>query len=768
MTNLSTLTVQIDGNSARLVKELKKANKRSSKFARDVKKHGKQMAKGFAAVGAAAAAAFAYQTIKNTKEFTKSISELAAITGASGKDLKFLSDEARRYGKTTMQTASQAATAFKLVASAKPDLLANAQALSMVTKETITLSEAAGIALPDAAKALGESLNQFGAGADQASRFINVLAAGSQQGAVEIPQISEALVNAGVAASQAGLDFEETVAALEALGKSGIKGALAGSKLRTVLSRLTTQANDSFNPSVVGMSKALENLDKAQLSSTELLKMFGQDSVYVVQALLSQRTEYERLNVAIRGTNTAYEQQAKMNDNLDGDLKQLNSRFEDLTLKVGLGYNDAMRNATQTTSTFIDFLADNTDVMFSFSAAIFGISQTASTLTNMELGNELRESMEEQLYLQDQIFKKAAQFGGKIGIDNLNASLAESQNRYQQLIATMNERTGKDADGNKISALSGDDPVVAKQLPPLEQIDMTSLPEKLGEYASFTEERTRIALEQAQLQADGEIAIAEALDSHKLNQQILTDEALLTMAAEIATAKVMAEFEAEQAAKGELGIPTTLDERLQMEKDIGDETIKLAADIAAKRAAIEAKNAATIAKYDLTTVKGKENTNKALFGLAKGFAGKNEKLQKKIMLAEKAVTVVKGGIAIVGGVIQALNNPYPANLAFAASVAAQGGALLGTLSSMGGGGGGGSAGPTLSTPSYAGNANDAINEEVEQNKTPATVQVIIEGDVNGVDEYLESKMIPALEAAVNERDFVFIRQGSRQAEEILA
>ena len=768
MTNLSTLTVQIDGNSARLVKELKKANKRSSKFARDVKKHGKQMAKGFAAVGAAAAAAFAYQTIKNTKEFTKSISELAAITGASGKDLKFLSDEARRYGKTTMQTASQAATAFKLVASAKPDLLANAQALSMVTKETITLSEAAGIALPDAAKALGESLNQFGAGADQASRFINVLAAGSQQGAVEIPQISEALVNAGVAASQAGLDFEETVAALEALGKSGIKGALAGSKLRTVLSRLTTQANDSFNPSVVGMSKALENLDKAQLSSTELLKMFGQDSVYVVQALLSQRTEYERLNVAIRGTNTAYEQQAKMNDNLDGDLKQLNSRFEDLTLKVGLGYNDAMRNATQTTSTFIDFLADNTDVMFSFSAAIFGISQTASTLTNMELGNELRESMEEQLYLQDQIFKKAAQFGGKIGIDNLNASLAESQNRYQQLIATMNERTGKDADGNKISALSGDDPVVAKQLPPLEQIDMTSLPEKLGEYASFTEERTRIALEQAQLQADGEIAIAEALDSHKLNQQILTDEALLTMAAEIATAKVMAEFEAEQAAKGELGIPTTLDERLQMEKDIGDETIKLAADIAAKRAAIEAKNAATIAKYDLTTVKGKENTNKALFGLAKGFAGKNEKLQKKIMLAEKAVTVVKGGIAIVGGVIQALNHPYPANLAFAASVAAQGGALLGTLSSMGGGGGGGSAGPTLSTPSYAGNANDAINEEVEQNKTPATVQVIIEGDVNGVDEYLESKMIPALEAAVNERDFVFIRQGSRQAEEILA
>ena len=99
----------------------------------------------------------------------------------------------------------------------------------------------------------------------------------------------------------------------------------------------------------------------------------------------------------------------------------------------------------------------------------------------------------------------------------------------------------------------------------------------MGEYASFTEERTRIALEQAQIQADGELSIAEALDAHKLNQQVLTDEALITMAQEIATAKVMAEFEAEQAAKGELGLATTREERLQLEKDIGDETVKVAA-----------------------------------------------------------------------------------------------------------------------------------------------------------------------------------------------
>lgn len=763
MANLSTLTVQIDGNSARLVKELKKANKKSSKFSKDVVKHGKNIAKAMTAVAAATAGAFAYETIKNTREFTKSISELSAITGATGKDLKFLSSEARRYGKETTQTATQAAQAFKLVASAKPDLLANAQALSLVTKETITLSEASGIELPEAAKALGEALNQFGAGADQASRFINVLAAGSQQGAVEIPELSEALVNAGVAAKQSGLDFENTVAALEALGKSGIKGSDAGTKLRSVLVKLQVQANDNFNPAVVGMSDALANLEKANLSVSEKVALFGERSISTIDALIAQRTEFDRLDEAIRGTSTAYEQQATNNNNLDGDLKKLGSTFEGLTLEVGTGFDDAMRSAVQTTTKFVNFLSENTDKLWDFADAAFGIKRSISSMSVEDVNEELQEVEAGILSLQETL-QKAIERGANTTY--LNEEIAELGQRYAELAE---ERSKLEQPIRPERSGGGEGVKEDEKLAPLELIDLDSLPEKLGTYESFTAERTRIALEAAQTQADGELAIAQALDAQKLEQQLLTDEQILVMAQELAAAKVMAEFEASQAAKGELGIPATYEEKLQLEKDIADESLKIAADTAAKRASIEADAAKKIAKYDFTTLKGKENTLKATLGLVAGFGKKNEKIQKAAFLAEKAITITKASMAIVGGTIQALNNPYPANLGFAAQVAAQGGALLGTLGSIGGGGGGGSfGGGSLSSPDFATNTAVEADEDIEQEQQATSVQVIIQGDVNGVDDYLETKMIPALEAAVNERDFVFIREGSRQAEEILA
>lgn len=164
----------------------------------------------------------------DTINFTKSVSELSAITGATGKDLKFYEEQAALIGKTTTLSASQAADAFKLIASAKPDLLQNAEALAAVTKEAVTLAEAAGIGLADAASTVGVSLNQFGAGAEEASRFVNVLAAGAKEGSSSITDTAQAMKNAGVAASLAGLSFEEANVGVQLLAKGGLFAAEAG------------------------------------------------------------------------------------------------------------------------------------------------------------------------------------------------------------------------------------------------------------------------------------------------------------------------------------------------------------------------------------------------------------------------------------------------------------------------------------------------------------------------------------------------------------
>ena len=307
----------------------------------------KRAALAFGVMAAASAAVAAAFAIAKTKAFEKSVSDLAAITGAAGDDLKFMSDKAKEFGATTTLSASQAVEAFKLIASAKPDLLENAAALAMVTKETITLAEAAGIGLPDAANALGNALNQFGAGAEEASRFINILAAGSKFGASSIEDINAALVNVGGTASTVGLSFEETNAALQVMAASGIKASEAGTGLRSVLLNLEKQNNDKFKPSVVGVSDAFKNLKAANLSTTDQMDLFGKLMFNQGNTLIKNAEKIETLTDKLTDTTTAYEQAAIRVDNLDGDLKKLNSVLEAVALTIGEMNTGVLRDFIQ-------------------------------------------------------------------------------------------------------------------------------------------------------------------------------------------------------------------------------------------------------------------------------------------------------------------------------------------------------------------------------------------------------------------------------------
>jgi len=301
---------------------------------------GKVLFGAFAAAAVAAGAAYA---IKKTLEFEQSIAELGAITGATGKDLAFLRDKSLEFGQTTTQSAVQVATAFKLVASAKPDLLENGAALASVTREVIKLAEAARIDLTTASQTVGGALNQFGADADQAARFVNVLAAGAKFGASEIADTAQALKVAGTVAAGAGLSFEQTTAAIEAMAKVALKGSLAGTGLRGVLLKLSTQSRDEFNPEVVGFTKALQNLAKAELSTAEKKKLFGQESITAANALIKEADALDTLTGKLTGTNTATEQATINTATLVGDFKRLQSAAEGLAISVGTKTNPAIR-----------------------------------------------------------------------------------------------------------------------------------------------------------------------------------------------------------------------------------------------------------------------------------------------------------------------------------------------------------------------------------------------------------------------------------------
>ena len=301
--------------------------------------------------------------ISASKEFSASLSNLSAITGATGDDLEYLKQQAMEIGRTTTLSASEAATAFKLIASAKPDLLESGEALNAVTRSAVTLAEAASIDLPTAAQALGKSLNQFGAGAEEANRFINVLAAGSKFGAAGIAEVSESLKNVGAVASGVGLSIEQTTTAIELLAAGGLSGAEAGTALRGVLLKLEKEGNANFQPAIVGLGTALQNLRDAGMSSTDMLDMFGMEGINAANILIANADSADNLQKALTGTSTALEQAATNTDNLAGDQLALNSAMEASAIALGQKLEPAIRSLTQLATAAFGLLATNIDTV---------------------------------------------------------------------------------------------------------------------------------------------------------------------------------------------------------------------------------------------------------------------------------------------------------------------------------------------------------------------------------------------------------------------
>jgi len=358
--------LSLSADARQLRSDLQKATREWQNFGRDLDKVFAGV-KRAATVAATSIAAGLTASLKVGSEFEDAISDLSAITGATGDDLKQLSDAARDLAKVSTLSASQTARAFKLVASAKPDLLESADALTEVTEGALTLAEAARIDLGSAAAALGNSLNQFRLDASETERVINTLAAGAKLGASSIEQTTLALRNAGTAAAALGVSFEQANAAVQVLASIGITGAQAGTSLRNLFLILEGEGGD-LSVETHGLIGALENLQRAQLSTNELMEIFGRENVAVAQAMIQNVDNLKALEQGLTGTNIAFEQANINTDNLRGDLAKLRSAIDEALIAafdgeggigaiardVVQGLTDAVTAATSGVETAVD------------------------------------------------------------------------------------------------------------------------------------------------------------------------------------------------------------------------------------------------------------------------------------------------------------------------------------------------------------------------------------------------------------------------------
>lgn len=317
----------------------------------------------------------------------ESQANLKALTGLDDDSIQWLTEQAEKLS-TTMdetglritQSSREILDAYMMVGSNKPELLGNSEELNTVTVEAMRLASAAKMELGPAVDAMTTALNQYGEGADQAARFVNVLAAGSKSGASNVVQQAASILKAGTAAASANVTFEELVGTIEMLGEKGIKGEVAGTGLKKLFLVLQTGAKET-NPKVVGLNTALENLNamveraekkKVGGGASFLKDMFGEEA-YSIASILSANTEAVRnYTEAVSDTQTAMEQAATNSDTTAAKMAQMRNRTEEAGNELMETLNPAVGYLAQAAGTLVGVLPVVVKAIVACRGAILG------------------------------------------------------------------------------------------------------------------------------------------------------------------------------------------------------------------------------------------------------------------------------------------------------------------------------------------------------------------------------------------------------------
>lgn len=322
----------------------------------------------FAAVSAAAVihavGDFASDAVDLGKDYTAMMSEVAAISGATATEIEQMEATAREYGATTIFSATDAAEALKYMSLAGWDAQQSSDALGGV----LDLAAASGMELGQASDMVTDYLSAFSMKASDAAYFADMLAYAQSHSNTTAVQLGEAYKNSAANLNAAGQDIETTTSLLEAMANQGYKGSEAGTSLAAIMRDITSEMDNGAikigNTSIAVQDSAgnfrdltdiLTEVEAATISmgdaerATALSSTFTADSIKGVNMILNEGMEtvsgYED---ALRGAGGAASDMSDiMNDNLSGDIANMESAYEEMKIQVFENMEEPLRDATQ-------------------------------------------------------------------------------------------------------------------------------------------------------------------------------------------------------------------------------------------------------------------------------------------------------------------------------------------------------------------------------------------------------------------------------------
>lgn len=290
--------------------------------------------------------------VKTATDFEAGMSEVKAISGATGSEFDALKDKAIEMGAKTKFSASDSADAFKYMAMAGWDASQMMDGIAGI----MDLAAASGEDLATTSDIVTDALTAFGLQASDSAHFADVLAQASSKSNTNVGLMGETFKYVAPVAGALGYSIEDTAVAIGLMANSGIKGSQAGTALRSTITRLAKPVGEA-EKAVEALGISITNADGTMkpLSQTmvELREKFaglteeqkaqyaailaGQEGMSGLLAIVNASDEdFQKLTDEINNANGAAQDMADiMMDNTKGAIEQLKGALESAGILIG-------------------------------------------------------------------------------------------------------------------------------------------------------------------------------------------------------------------------------------------------------------------------------------------------------------------------------------------------------------------------------------------------------------------------------------------------
>ena len=325
-------------------------------------------------------------SIRTFRDFEFQMAKVKAITGASDKDFKKLSNTAKDLGRTTFFTAQQVAelqTNFGKLGFSTREIL-DAQ------KATLLLATATDTDLGRAAIVAGAAVRGFALDAEETSRVVDVMTVAFTSSALDIEKFQTSMTKVAPIAAGANISLEATSAVMGTLTDAGIEASIAGTSLRNIFLKMQDPTSDlakhlgfTVNSSA-DLQKALTQLNEEGLSNERIMQLVDLRQVAAFQTMVKGSSRVEELTQKLLDANGAADEMATtVGDTLEGAFKRLVSATQglqiELTQKLGTGLQDLIDKF----AVFLNKMAENAD---SIARVINGLVTLTKVLGLYKLG----------------------------------------------------------------------------------------------------------------------------------------------------------------------------------------------------------------------------------------------------------------------------------------------------------------------------------------------------------------------------------------------